>query len=194
MFLQDFYIKFPLSRLKAKPALQHILITTNLNTTTFSNLYGSSQNAETSMSSHLLERIFLFQTLFLQTPKVLSNRFSISDWNLKKDMCNGFLLTMGKSNPFFFDFIIHLYPLFPPANRPLSFKNIKDPHTSSLSLSSFSSFLSSVIPALPSSLEDFRVNHFLLTNLRTMGLRFHFTTSSSSSAQHSFILHYLHLI
>ena len=177
-FLQDFYTSFPTQKLTKKPKIEKIIISTNLNNRKFSNIYKSGSSA---MDFHLLERYFLFKQFFLQSPTIIKGTKSVANWNIRKGMDNGILVTIRSSNPFYFDFILNLYPQIVQYDIQPSFINNR---ASDFGLSSLMFF--------PIKLEGNteETTNRIKNDIENIGLRFHITTSLDHLSQHKFILNY----
>lgn len=177
ILLQDYITKFPEERVK-KLKIEKIIITSNLNNKKYSNIYKTKTNTSNKMNENLLERYYLYKNIFLQTPKIIKANQSVANWNIRKGMENGVLVTIRKSNPFYLDFIINIFPLILQYDINLSFKN-KD--SSDLGLSSLVFF-----PITNKKLDMNRLKN-------EIGLRYHISTNSKNIIEHKFILSYYKL-
>lgn len=196
LFLSDFLSKFPEDSLVKIPKISHIKITTNLNNKSFSNIYHSSNLSTSPSSLALLQRILFFSSIFGQSPQIIQVSSSIANWNIRKGLDNGLLLTLRPSHPFFSEFFFLFYPLILHQDLSLSFSNKSDPSTSNFGLPSLqlfspllplsSSLLPSHLSLSSSQLLSIESSLNLLQNsIEFIGLRFHFSSSFSLSSSHS---------
>jgi ribosomal protein L5 len=191
IFLQDFTTKYPTDNINKKPQIKQIIIASNLNNKNFSSIYSNKDFSKVnSMSFHLLERFYLFKNIFNQTPTIIQSNKSIANWNVRKGMDNGVLLTLRKSNPFYSYFILNIFPEITQHDIKLSFKNHKDPFTSNFGLTSLNFFELSF--SQDPQMEQ--IQNLIKNHLEFIGLRFHVSTDfyavDNLKNKHKFILNY----
>lgn len=163
---QDYITKFSQERLEKKPQIKKIIITSNINNKKYKNIYKSKDN---KMEKELLEMYNIFKNIFLQTPKIIKAKKSVSNWNVRSGMENGVMVTIRKEENWK-EILLNVYPNI--HDKKLSNKN---KNTSDMGLSSLSIF---------TNIED------EWKMLERLGIRINIQTSGTNKNKTKFILNY----
>ena len=162
--LQDYITKFTTEKLDVKPKIKKIIVRSNLNNKKFTNIYKSKDN---KMQKELLERYNIFKYMLLQTPKIIKAKKSVANWNVRKGMDTGVMVTI-RNEENWREILLNIYPNI--VEKKFSYKNMK---TSEMGLGSIGMF-----------------NNIEGKNLEKIGIGINIETTGTNKYKHKFILNY----
>lgn len=139
------------------PKLKQIILTSNLNNKSFfsnsSNPFkGGTETKNNPLSIELLKLYIIFSRIFGQTPQLLKAHKSVANWNVRKNMNIGILLSLRacQNTLFFKDYLFKFFLfLVPLLNQKDSFFILNSHSKTTKNIDSLIFGLSSLIPFNP---------------------------------------------